>query len=544
MAPGRHESCHVDSRFLHAPRRTVDVDGWTHEKGARLICKRPARRLQESRLIDRTSSHFPLLAAALLCSLFAAGCGDDAGPTEPPDPPGPPEGFQIEIRYVEGTEPTEEQRGYFDAAVERWEQAIVGDLEEVYVNQPTPFTCQKLTAPAMDEEIDDLLVYVEFGQLEDPPGENYVGWGGPCVLRDSYLPAVSSITIDIDDLHHLGTWLVVHELAHALGFGEVWLEFGLLTDPSHPDNGRPGPIEPVEDATISSYFADQNFGVPDGSSLSENLVVGENLGMWTDGPDDEVLAFFLRFELPPLITAPPVKAMVVLHLSDSFDDDDSSVGLRQVLSPWEEDALTWEAKPETGFTLYGGKLDSAAGVYTVKATTQVGDWFSIGNNGLVIEPVADALPTSDFSFGFHTRHAADPGLRPHLILEPDTRFAGPAATAAFDEIGGDIYEGAVVPVENNLLERAGSVDAHWRSTVLRREIMAPSGNSQSAFSIVTIASMEDLGYEVDYSAADRYTLPTLVSVQPPVSEFEWTDGTGAGPKYRVGASGQLSIILR
>jgi predicted small lipoprotein YifL len=42
------------------------------------------------------------LSAALLCTLALTACGDDTGPMELPDPPGPPEGFQIEIRYVAG----------------------------------------------------------------------------------------------------------------------------------------------------------------------------------------------------------------------------------------------------------------------------------------------------------------------------------------------------------------------------------------------------------------------------------------------------------
>ena len=90
-------------RLLHAPRRTVVVNGQTHEKGARMTGKHPSRRLTESRLIDRTSNNFRPLVAASLCALFAIGCGDDPGPTDPPDPPdppGPPAGFQIEIRYV------------------------------------------------------------------------------------------------------------------------------------------------------------------------------------------------------------------------------------------------------------------------------------------------------------------------------------------------------------------------------------------------------------------------------------------------------------
>lgn len=486
----------------------------------------------------------PLFRAALLCTLLVASCGDDSGPpTEPPEPPGPPPGFQIEIRYVDGTEPTEEQRGYFDAAVERWEQAIVGDLPEVRVNQPTPFTCQKLTAPAMDEEIDDLVVFVEFGPLEDPPDQNYVAWGGPCVLRDNYLPAVGSITIDIDDLHHLGTWLVIHELGHALGFGEVWLELGLLTDPSHPDNGRPGPIEPIADATISSHFSDQNFGLPDGLPLSENLVAGENLGMWTDGPDDEVLSFLLRFELPPVITVPPAQATLVIHASASTEEQ-GPVSVRQVLSGWTETGVTWETMPDGASSSQGEVLNSDLGTLSIRVTQEVAAWFSTENYGWSLEPNTRVLDSIDYNAGFHTRHATNPELRPKLILEPDTRFVGTTAISAFNDIGGDVYEGAKVPVESNYRERAGSVDGHWRAIVLRREIMAPSGNSESVLSVVTIASMQDMGYEVDRSVADPYTLPTLVSMQPPVSDTELIDGTGAGPKYRVGTAGQLSIIRR
>lgn len=516
-----------------------------------MLCQRSSERLGASRGIDRCTMTPPFIRAVLLCTLLVASCGEDSGPpTEPPDPPGPTPGFQIEIRYVEGTEPTEEQRGYFDAAVERWEQAIVGDLDEVYVSQPTPFTCQKLMAPAMDEEIDDLVVYVEIGPLDGPwPGigsdEGWaVGWGGPCVLRDNYLPAVSSITIDIEELYRLGdfTWLVIHELGHALGFGEVWRELGLLSDPSDPIHGAPGPIEAGEDATISSYYADQNFGLPDGTPLSENLVVGENLGMWTDGPDDELLSFLLRFELPDMITVPPSGATLVLYSSAAFDESEPAINSYHNLSDWSEAEVTWETKPERNNASYFDRWHPEFGTLTQDVSQAAREWFTTGNYGLVFE--TGLLPPG-YSQGFFTRHAADPNLRPQLILIPDTYFAGPAAIAAFDEIGGDEYEGGKVPVDNDYpgpTELGGSSDGHWRRTVLRGEIMNPVGGG--ALSILTIASMEDMGYEVDLNVADHYSFPTPISQQLPASDLGPIDGTGAGPWYRVGSSGQLSIVRR
>ncbi|MFO7589079.1 MAG: leishmanolysin-related zinc metalloendopeptidase [Gemmatimonadota bacterium] len=224
---------------------------------------------------------------ALLSALVAAGlpllwsCDGSDGPPTGPEPPEEPAGFQIEIRYVEGTEPTPEQRATLERAVARWEEVIVGDVPAVRVRQPAPFTCQKLTAPPLDEEIDDLLVFVEFGPLDGPGG--WFGWAGPCVLRDSFLPAVSSITLDDEDPYSLTDPVMIHELGHALGFDPaVWLPLGLLKDPSDPANGRPDPLEVVADATVSEWYAEDSFGLPAGTLLSERLVVGQGLGTWTE----------------------------------------------------------------------------------------------------------------------------------------------------------------------------------------------------------------------------------------------------------------------
>ena len=100
----------------------------------------------------------------------------------------------------------------------------------------------------------------------------------------------------------------------------------------------------------------------------------------------------------------------------------------------------------------------------------------------------------------------------------DTHFSGTQAIAAFDLAGGTNYmEGAKVPVENT---RAGSQDSHWRASVLRGEVMNPSGgndypqpeggydvNIGGYLSAITVQSLADLGYEVDVSGADEYHLP-------------------------------------
>ena len=83
-------------------------------------------------------------------------------------------------------------------------------------------------------------------------------------------------------------------------------------------------------------------------------------------------------------------------------------------------------------------------------------------------------------------------------LNGDTHFNGPLAIAAFDEAGGSDYTGAKVPVQ-----KGGG--AHWRSSAFPDEIMRPGGGP--SLSAITVQSLADLGYGVDVTQADSYTLP-------------------------------------
>ena len=82
----------------------------------------------------------------------------------------------------------------------------------------------------------------------------------------------------------------------------------------------------------------------------------------------------------------------------------------------------------------------------------------------------------------------------------DGHFAGPRAVAAFDAAGGEVYVGGKVPLE----DRIPVLNIHWRKRVIPGDIMAPGGSLLTAISIQALA---DLGYEVDVSKADPYTLP-------------------------------------
>ena len=104
------------------------------------------------------------------------------------------------------------------------------------------------------------------------------------------------------------------------------------------------------------------------------------------------------------------------------------------------------------------------------------------------------------------------GADPNSPL-PDTHFSGSNAIAAFDAAGGTSYTGAKVPVENN--EELAQVDAHWRISVFGYgELMIgafSTSGPQLPMSAITVQSMADLGYTVNGSAADGYSLPSSSS---------------------------------
>ena len=98
---------------------------------------------------------------------------------------------------------------------------------------------------------------------------------------------------------------------------------------------------------------------------------------------------------------------------------------------------------------------------------------------------------------------------------PDTHFTGRDAVGAFDDAGGGSHSGGKVPVENDVREYGpSSVDSHWREAVFATELMTPrisASSSDQPLSKVTIAALADLGYAVDYSRAEVFTLPGTVN---------------------------------
>lgn len=113
------------------------------------------------------------------------------------------------------------------------------------------------------------------------------------------------------------------------------------------------------------------------------------------------------------------------------------------------------------------------------------------------------------AYGWETMDLLQNPAQEWSAVYQDTYFSGWRAALAFDLVGGSEYLGFKVPVENTGGEARRN--QHWRQSVMQTEIMTPSINLNSAssppVSILTLASLEDIGYTVDYSAADNYQLP-------------------------------------
>ena len=122
-----------------------------------------------------------------------------------------------------------------------------------------------------------------------------------------------------------------------------------------------------------------------------------------------------------------------------------------------------------------------------------------GNWGVTLHEIGHVLGIGTFwnDRGF----LQDPNGDPH--------FNGPRAIAAFNDAGGRDYADAKVPVE----EGGGGALSHWRSSVFQGELMdwTYGLNGIGPLSAITIQALADLGYVVDVTQADPYTLPSAAA---------------------------------
>lgn len=136
---------------------------------------------------------------------------------------GPSATFSICARFVDGSG-TARQRQAVATAVARWQKVIVGHLGTSTIKD-NPNRCFG-GQPALDEAVEDLLLFVKFGAI-DGPGQ-VIGQAGPCYVHStSLLTSMGFLELDAADLDLMlnsGTLdnVVTHEIGHILGVGTLW----------------------------------------------------------------------------------------------------------------------------------------------------------------------------------------------------------------------------------------------------------------------------------------------------------------------------------
>jgi hypothetical protein len=144
-------------------------------------------------------------------------------------------------------------------------------------------------------------------------------------------------------------------------------------------------------------------------------------------------------------------------------------------------------------------------------------------------------------------------VSPPLIINAgtaQTAFTGAMGIAACRQLGGsqaDCLPGVLL--ENT--GGPGTADSHWRRTIFTPELMvgviAPVGTAMP-LSAMTIAAEGDLGYAVNASMADAYTVPSAVA--PLLATVRAAQGLAVDdlreelllPRFQVSGSGKVTKL--
>jgi hypothetical protein len=130
--------------------------------------------------------------------------------------------FDITLRF-DGTFTTA-QRAAFTSAAARWSQVVRGGIPDQAITLGTG-SCGDGT-PAFSGTVDDVMIDVSIAPIDGPSG--VLAQAGPCAVRTaSLLPVVGVMQFDSADVaavqaSGLLPVVVLHEMAHVLGFGTLW----------------------------------------------------------------------------------------------------------------------------------------------------------------------------------------------------------------------------------------------------------------------------------------------------------------------------------
>ncbi len=121
-------------------------------------------------------------------------------------------------------------------------------------------------------------------------------------------------------------------------------------------------------------------------------------------------------------------------------------------------------------------------------------------NGVILHEMMHVLGVGTLWGPDRQGHVTDPN-------GADPLFVGQQASFAYGVFGA-LNASLGVPVENT--GGTGTRGGHWRETVFRDELMTGWAGGAMQMSAVTLNALADMGFDVDVSKADAYSLPALI----------------------------------
>lgn len=134
-------------------------------------------------------------------------------------------GYGITLRYLSTV--SAPRQAVFAAAASRWAGIITGDLTDVAAFGIGAGTCGA-NSPAVNENIDDLLIFVTLDSIDGPFG--VLGSAGPCYIRNgTKLSLIGRMRFDTADVafmeaNNIFQAVMLHEMGHVIGIGSLWTQ--------------------------------------------------------------------------------------------------------------------------------------------------------------------------------------------------------------------------------------------------------------------------------------------------------------------------------
>ena len=224
-----------------------------------------------------------------------------------------PSPFRIELVFIEsasGDGFDASRKALFHKAAARWASIITGDIPDSdFSDNPVDEWDDDLNNRIrVNDFVDDLRIVVGIGDIDGVRGT--LGRGGTLIVRrnrqsGALVTKIGTIAIDKDDLEWMSDAflyeVILHEMAHVLGFGTVWKTLNLVSGISDRYFTGPLAIRAFDDAGGRSYSGPK---VP----------VEDDSGHWRGSVfGDELMTASVR---PDLDGSMPLSAITIQSLAD------------------------------------------------------------------------------------------------------------------------------------------------------------------------------------------------------------------------------------